>query len=273
MENEIEGKLNMIKKAINILYKISLIILVILVSYVCYRSVFDIYNIQYSLEPIIIIIGVIVGLVLFTTLKKIVNKLNDKQIKLIAIVLCTMFFIGTSIFGNLITSIPTFDLSNILNEVNIMLENGGKFSTEKYFAKYTQQVPIAILIYCIYKIGTFVSLINVKTFAIIINCFFMAITAYFSYLTVSKLKNRKAGLLTLIFFILNPVFYLYSSYFYTDTLCMPFAAISAYLYVCSLKQENTKKRIVWLIISGLVLAIGFKIRVLLRNISYSSNYC
>ena len=98
MENEIEGKLNMIKKAINILYKISLIILVILVSYVCYRSVFDIYNIQYSLEPIVIIIGVIVGLVLFTTLKKIVNKLNDKQIKLIAIVLCTMFFIGTSIF-------------------------------------------------------------------------------------------------------------------------------------------------------------------------------
>ena len=102
MENEIEGKLNMIKKAINILYKISLIILVILVSYVCYRSVFDIYNIQYSLEPIVIIIGVIVGLVLFTTLKKIVNKLNDKQIKLIAIVLCTMFFIGTSIFGTFI---------------------------------------------------------------------------------------------------------------------------------------------------------------------------
>lgn len=252
-------------KITNIFYKILIILLILLVGYVCYRSIFDIFQSQTDLKPIVIIIGTIVMIMFFIRLKKLILKLSAKQINIISIILCVVFFIGMSIFGNLLTSIPSTDLSNIIKECNIMIENGGKFISEGYFARYPNQTPITIFIYGIYEIGKFlnISTVNLNNFAIIINSLLIAVTAYFTYLSVKKINNEQWGLLTLIFFVINPIFYLYSSYFYTDTVCMPFASIAIYLYICAMKQNKNKKQILMLILSGLILALGFEIRVVL----------
>ncbi len=214
----------------NIFYKTILSILFVIVAYITYRSIFDIFAPLQEMKPIVIILGTAVMLFLFIKLKKLINKLNKKQINIIAIILSILFFISLSIFGNLLTCIPSYDLSNIIKEVNMMMQNGGHFVTESYFARYTNQAPSTILIFLIYKLA---SLFNItpKVFAIIINSLFIAVAAYFTYLTVKKLKNEKAGLLTLIFLVVNPILYLYSSYFYTDTLCMPFLIIAIYIYI------------------------------------------
>lgn len=171
-----------------------------------------------------------------------------------------IIFIALSVFGSKFTIIPSYDLSHIERELMLMMKDGTVISNVAYFAKYTNQVPLTVLLYYIYRLGSFLHFGNLKLFAVIANSFFMALTAFFTYLSVRKLKNSDAGLVTLIFFIVNPIFYMYASYFYTDTLCMPFASIAIYLFLIS-KDKKKLSSIVCLVISGLLLAIGFKVRV------------
>ncbi len=224
---------NKLNKLGQILYKTILAVLFVLVAYVIYRSIFDIFQPIQEMKPIIIILGTAVMLFLFVKLKKAISKLNEKQINIVALVLTVLFFVGMSIIGNLIISIPSYDLCNILSEINIMMQNGGHFETEQYYCKFPNQTPVTILIFVIYKLGMLlnISVQNLNNFAIIINSLFVAVAAYFIYLSVKKLKDEKIGLLTLIFFVVNPIFYLQSSYFYTDTFCMPFLMIAIYIYI------------------------------------------
>lgn len=243
-------------------YKTILSILFILVAHVTYRSIVYRYRSGIEIKPMIIILGIIICIFVFIRLKKLISKIDEKKSNLLAVVMCVLFFIGLSIFGSKITAVPTFDLSDIQKEVQIMLDNGGKFVDEEdYFAIYKAQQPLAILIYYIYRIGIILGVSNLRVFATIINSLFIAVAAFFTYLCVKKLKDYKLALITLIFFVINPVFYLYSSWFYTDTFCMPFVVIAIYLFIVAMKNENKKKTIISLIFSGIMLAIGFKIRV------------
>ena len=246
-----------------ILYRTTIYILTIFVVYVTYCSIFNIYTSKEVLKPFVLIIGTTVMITFFVTINKLLKKVPEKKSNIIAIILSFLFFILLAIFGNLITSIPTYDLSNIIKEASIMVSNGGKFVTEDYFSVYHNQVPVTVFIFLIFKIGSFLRFENLKVFAIMINSLSIAITAFFSYLSVKKIKDYKSGILTLLFFMINPIFYLYSSYFYTDTLCMPFAAIAIYVFIVNRKNENIKKSIGLYILMGIILAIGFKIRVVI----------
>ena len=253
-----------LEKIKDVLYKIMLIVLFILVSYVTYCSVFDVYADSINMKTFIIIIGVITCICVFIRLKKLINKISEKKANIISIILCLLFFICLSVFGSRVTAIPTYDLSDIQKEVQIMLENGGKFVDDaEYFAVYTAQQPVAILIYYIYKLGVLLGVSNLRIFATIINSAFISIAAFFTYLSVKRLKDYKVAFITLVFFIINPIFYFYNSWFYTDTFCMPFAAISIYLFLVATKKEKFYKSFICYAASGLVLALGFKIRVVI----------
>ena len=252
-----------LNKILNALYKAVLSILLVLVAYVTYCSIFNIFKSTVEINPVIIILGIIVTIGVFIGIKKIIDKISEKKANIIAVICIILFFVSLSIFGNKLTAISTYDLSNIIREAKLMLQNGGKFVTEDYFSVYSNQVPLTILIYYIFKIGSILNINDLKAFAIIINSLFIAITAFFTYLSVKRLSNYKYALMTLLFFIVNPAFYLYSSYFYADTLCMPFAAIAMYFYIV-LKDEKKKKKKIWIgILAGLILGIGYKIRVVL----------
>lgn len=249
-----------VEKIKKILYKMMLIILLILVLYSTYCSVFKIYKAEETLNPIILILGTIICVFTFVSINKILKKSNEKYSNYIAIALTIVFFIALAFFGNKVTSIPPYDLIHIQSEVNSMLEHG-KQIIGNYFNRYSSQIPMTILIYYICKLGNILGVTDVKAFTIVIHALFIAITAFFTYLSVKKVKNSKVALTTLIFFIINPIFYLYSSYFYSDTLCMPFVAIAIYLFIIGQKEKNIKKSVIMYLLSGIILAIGFKIRV------------
>ena len=254
------------KKITDIMYRIMLYILFIIFGYISYCTVFNIYRPAIEMKPIVIMIGVIVLILLMIKLYSKFDLLSRRQTYIIASILLTIFFIGMCVIGNLVTSIPSYDLSSIIREENIMLKNGGKFVSEAYFARYTNQSPVAILIYFFYKLGATlgISACNLKRFMIIINSLFVTITALFTFLSVKKIYTDKAGLLALLFFVINPIFYVYSSYFYTDTLCMPFASIAIYLFIIATKTEATTfKQVLIFMLAGAVLGLGFEIRVVL----------
>lgn len=244
----------------NITFKAVLFLLIIIVTYVTYCSIFNIYRPQEELQPLIIILGSGVLICLFLTIDKIIKKIPENKINILAIVLSILFLVGLIFIGSNLTSIPHYDLSHLQKQAIIMLENGGKISSG-YFQIYPSQVPASIFVFFIYKIGTLLNFENLRLFGTIFNALLMAITAYFTYLSVKEISNKKKALTTLVFFVINPIFYFYVSYFYTDTLCLPFCAIAIYLFIKGIKNNNNKLKIISLLASGILIAIGYKIRV------------
>lgn len=212
------------------------------------------------LNPLIIIMGVIVGFYFFIRLFKLLDNVEEKKLKRIAIIITIVFFISLSLFGIRHLIIPTYDLSHVERELNLMMNNGPIITNTSYFGKYTNQVPLTIFLYFIYYIGNVLSIGNLKILATIVNSLFMSISAYFTFLAIKEAKSSKHAIIGLLFFVLNPIFYMYSSYFYTDTLCLPFASIAIYLLL-KLNNQNKKAVACLLIITGFIIAMGMQIRL------------
>lgn len=246
-------------KFFNICYKAVMWILVVLFFIITVVSAF--YGIDQKLSPIVVILGTILVFFLFKWIYKKIDKISDKKIKLIAIILSILFFIGLLLIGLFLPISSVTDLSHIIEYVNRMISEGSLTITGPYFSKYTNQIPLLIFVYGFTKIGSLFGCTNVLLMGTIFNALFMSLTAFFIYLIGKEIKNEKAGLLALIFMVMNPIFYLYTSYFYTDTLCMPFAVIGLYLLIKSIKTNNTRNKIILGILSGLTFLIGLKVRI------------
>ena len=246
-------------KFLSISYKVIIAILIVLFSYITLVSAF--YGLDQILFPIIVIIGTIITFFLFKFIYKQIQKLSSKKIKIIAIIISILFFIGLLLVGLLLPISSVTDLSHIIEYVNRMFSLDSLTITGSYFSKYTNQVPLLIFAYFFTKIGSIFGCTNVVLTGTIFNALFMSIMAFFIYLTGKELKDEKTGLLALIFTVINPIFYLYSSYFYTDTLCMPFAVIGLYLAIKCIKTDSIKKKILFGILSGLIFFIGLKVRI------------
>ena len=246
-------------KFFSISYKVIIAILIVLFSYITLVSAF--YGLDQNLSPIIVILGTIITFFLFKFIYKQIQKLSSKKIKIIAITISILFFIGLLLVGLLLPISSVTDLSHIIEYVNRMFSLDSLTITGSYFSKYTNQVPLLIFAYFFTKIGSIFGCTNVVLMGTIFNALFMSIMAFFIYLTGKELKDEKTGLLALIFTVINPIFYLYSSYFYTDTLCMPFAVIGLYLAIKCIKTDSIKKKILFGILSGLIFFIGLKVRI------------
>lgn len=246
-------------KFFNVSYKVIICILMIIFFYITVVSAF--YGIDQKLSPLIVIIGTIITFFLFKFIYKKLDKLSDKKIKIIAIILSILFFIGLLLIGIFLPISSVTDLSHIIEYVNRMMSENSLTITGPYFSKYTNQIPLLIFVYGFTKIGSIFGCTNVLLMGTIFNALFMALTGYFIYLIGKELKGPKAGLLALIFMVINPIFYLYSSYFYTDTLCMPFAVIGLYLIIKCIKETSPRNKIILGILSGITFLIGLKVRI------------
>ena len=244
----------------NFSYKIIIVILAILITYVTYCSIFNIYRPSIDMKPLIIILEVIVEIFCFIKIRKIIDKIPEKRSNIIAIILCVLFFIGLALAAKYIRIVPGYDSAYIRKEALAMLKNGGNFVNEYYFAKYPKQIPTTILFYNILKIARCFRIDDTTMVLTTVNAAFITLTAFFCYMTVKEIKNYKSGIITILFLMMNPILYLYVSYCYTDTLCMPFAAIAMYLYVLSRKSSNVKKMVCLNFCIGILLAIGYEIR-------------
>lgn len=246
-------------KFLNTSYKVIMYILMFFFLVITVVSAF--YGIDQKVSPLIVILGAIVTFFLFKFINDKLNKLSSSKIKYIAIFLTIIFFIGLLLIGLLLPISSVTDLSHIIEYVNRLISENSLTITGSYFSKYPNQIPLLIFVYGFTKIGSIFGTTNVLLMGTIFNAIFMALTGYFIYLIGKELKSPKAGLLALIFMIINPIFYLYSSYFYTDTLCMPFGVIGLYLIIKSIKTNNTISKIVLAILSGFFFFIGLKIRI------------
>ena len=159
--------------------------------------------------------------------------------------------------------IPNVDLSHVYDQVMFMLENNSPVLTDKkYFGMYPNNIPLTILIYWLFRLSKAIGFTNYRIFGGIFNLFCIWVGWFFLYL----LAKEKFGWERALFFIgivaVNPLFVAYASYYYTDTISLPFLSSAAF-FLLTESKDNTLvvKKILKYVFGGFLLAIAVKLRV------------
>lgn len=247
---------NLVNKMFNFVNKFLLIFTIICFSISLIGAIFFYTNRSYDyLNPLVLIVGSIVYLLLLIKLYKVIIKLDDKKKKIIVGILLGLQFILLLISAFVISSIPQVDLIHILTEIN-SLNDTGSILNSVYYSVYPNNRFLLIILYGLQKI---IPISNQILFSLL-STICISVMSLFTYKTVNKVLNLNKGLLSLFICVLSPIFYLYVSYYYTDVLMLPFASILIYLIVKTKDEKNLKSNVLYGILIGIIAIIGYKIR-------------
>lgn len=247
---------NLVNKMFNFVNNFLLIFTIICFSISLIGAIFFYTNRSYDyLNPLVLIVGSIVYLLLLIKLYKVIIKLDDKKKKIIVGILLGLQFILLLISAFVISSIPQVDLIHILTEIN-SLNDTGSILNSVYYSVYPNNRFLLIILYGLQKI---IPISNQILFSLL-STICISVMSLFTYKTVNKVLNLNKGLLSLFICVLSPIFYLYVSYYYTDVLMLPFASILIYLIVKTKDEKNLKSNVLYGLLIGIIAIIGYKIR-------------
>ena len=247
---------NLVNKMFNFVNKFLLIFTIICFSISLIGAIFFYTNRSYDyLNPLVLIVGSIVYLLLLIKLYKVIIKLDDKKKKIIVGILLGLQFILLLISAFVISSIPQVDLIHILTEIN-SLNDTGSILNSVYYSVYPNNRFLLIILYWLQKI---IPIGNRLLFSLL-STICISVMSLLTYKTVNKVLNLNKGLLSLFICVLSPIFYLYVSYYYTDVLMLPFASILIYLIVKTKDEKNLKSNVLYGLLIGIIAIIGYKIR-------------
>ena len=247
---------NLVNKMFNFVNKFLLIFTIICFSISLIGAIFFYTNRSYDyLNPLVLIVGSIVYLLLLIKLYKVIIKLDDKKKKIIVGILLGLQFILLLISAFVISSIPQVDLIHILTEIN-SLNDTGSILNNVYYSVYPNNRFLLIILYGLQKI---IPIGNQILFSLL-STICISVMSLFTYKTVNKVWDLNKGLLSLFICVLSPIFYLYVSYYYTDVLMLPFASILIYLIVKTKDEKNLKSNVLYGLLIGIIAIIGYKIR-------------
>ena len=138
------------------------------------------------------------------------------------------------VFQAIILSMDTLNFSDgaeIENEAHYML-NYGKFSGERYFLVYPNNITPTIILYWIYRIAAFLHISEVWTLHIF--CFLVTTaTIFLTYKTAGKLLTKQKQTIIFGLMILYIPFQMYSLFYYSDTLMVIMVALIIYVLIPS----------------------------------------
>ena len=247
---------NLVNKMFNFVNKFLLIFTIICFSISLIGAIFFYTNRSYDyLNPLVLIVGSIVYLLLLIKLYKVIIKLDDKKKKIIVGILLGLQFVLLLISTFVISSIPQVDLIHILTEIN-SLNDTGSILNSVYYSVYPNNRFLLIILYGLQKI---IPIGNQILFSLL-STICISVMSLFTYKTVNKVWDLNKGLLSLFICVLSPIFYLYVSYYYTDVLMLPFASILIYLIVKTKDEKNLKSNVLYGSLIGIIAIIGYKIR-------------
>lgn len=247
---------NLVNKMFNFVNKFLLIFTIICFSISLIGAIFFYTNRSYDyLNPLVLIVGSIVYLLLLIKLYKVIIKLDDKKKKIIVGILLGLQFILLLISTFVISSIPQVDLIHILTEIN-SLNDTGSILNNVYYSVYPNNRFLLIILYGLQKI---IPISNQILFSLL-STICISVMSLFTYKTVNKVWDLNKGLLSLFICVLSPIFYLYVSYYYTDVLMLTFTSILIYLIVKTKDEKNLKSNVLYGSLIGIIAIIGYKIR-------------
>nr|WP_252344723.1 glycosyltransferase family 39 protein [Gemella sp. zg-1178] len=163
------------------------------------------------------------------------------------------------IFQAIILSMDTLNFSDgaeLENEAHYML-NYGRFSGERYFLVYPNNINPTIILYWLYRIAGILHISEVL--ALHLFCFLStSIAMYFTYKTAGKLLDKPKQTLILLLMLVYIPFQMYSLFYYSDTFMVVLVSLIIYVLIPSDGSFIFKNK--HIIAVALIVGFGWNLR-------------
>lgn len=138
--------------------------------------------------------------------------------------------------------------------------NGLPERHQHYFAVYPNNHMLFMLVAGLYKL-TYVLTGEISNFLpTLINVLSLNIAYIFMLKTANLIyKPERAVICGLRGLMFTPII-TYATFFYTDSLAMPFVSAAIYFYIKSRRESNTKKSLLFLTLCGAITALGYEMK-------------
>ena len=156
---------------------------------------------------------------------------------------------------------PKVDLSHIYNQCLTMLEEGtSQITDHKYFGFNTNNIPVTIVLYHVFRLSRAIGLTNYRLAGGIFNVLLLLIVYSLLFQILKKITTLQTAAAIMFLLLTNPAFYAYASYYYTDTISLAFTVVSAYFMICGVFACR-KKKCLFFPLSGFFMGLAYQVRV------------
>ena len=142
-----------------------------------------------------------------------------------------------------------------------MVETGKiSFGESKYFAYNTNNIPLAIVIYYVFRMASFAGM-DYRIAAGLFNVLLILVMYVSAFLILKKVTTIRTTAVYMALLLTNPSFYAYASYYYTDTISagLVMAAVCFIIYGCYKKKNHWK--MIHFLAAGFLIGFATCIRV------------
>lgn len=261
-----------------IIWKASLLLLLGLLLFVFYFSMSDWNAAPFFMENFTVVqrmlttvFGILLLFFFFSLLKKIIWRLQEKTVVRAAYVLLLVFFICQLLFLFTMKVGLRYDALKIVDEAVSVLKTGAVSDThlDGYFSRYTNNYAILFVTIELLKIFSSPFLMgeqfqNAVPLLGIINICMIDMGIFFTWKLAGKLKGQRVAFLCLIWAVCNPVFLIWTPFYYTNTVSMGLMMAVYYGIYLLFEKESSHQRI-WkrgllAFVCGILVWMGSSIR-------------
>lgn len=204
---------------------------------------------------------------IFPKIHKKYSNISDKNLNIAFLIILAIMLIVQFLLALNMISKPITDWY-VINEVSKSYAINGNMEhiydnlpyNRDYLARYTNNNGITVLFSFYYRIIYLISGIIPIEAPVILNTLFISASVVLCYLIAKKAFGNFHALITMILCILFLPYYTYCTYFYTDSISMPFVILSIYLFICGYDSKKIVNKIILFFFSGISCAIGFELK-------------
>ena len=251
----------MIKEKIsNIAVKIFYIVFSIILAFTVYNCIFNNANIFIEYNVIIICIGVILLSAILLCIYNIFNKKKFKS-KIFVISCMTILIIVQLIFAYFFAVKPSWDFGAVYDSAVSSVNNQLSIFDNEYFYKYTNNIPLAIVLKVVYEFFNIINIYKFNVIGILLNIVLIDIGVFFTYLIAKEIFNEKKAMFVLTLLCLMTPIITYVPIYYTDTVSIPFLVTAIYCIIKANNVNKNKNKIFLFSLAGILLCIGTMIKI------------
>lgn len=226
--------MNTLESMKKIIWKASMLLFLGLLLFVFYYSMSDWNSAPFFMEKfsafermLITVPGIFLLFFVFVAIKGFIWKKDEKQLKKAALILLLIYFFLQLAYLSAMKVGLRYDALKTLDEA-VSACKTGQVSAEHldgYFARYTNNYPILFLTIALLKLFRLFGIAgeqygNGVTLLGIVNIVMIDLGIYFGWKLVGKIKGQKTAFLSLLFAVCNPVFLIWTPFYYTNTVSM-----------------------------------------------------
>ena len=203
-------------------------------AYLLYLSVWHVWNGETLDWRLILLLSGAAGALLFGLCRFLQGheKLADRLWKLCIYIGVPLYTAGLIWYSARMTIIPQYDLNEVQAEA-LRLAAGGTGAWSSYFMTFPHQIPVTLILAAAYRLGMAVGVNDFYMAGNAANALALGLSALGTLLLAGRLMQKPAAITVFLFFVCNPIWFLYVSWTSTDTFCIPFALWGLYFLIKS----------------------------------------